>query len=213
MTLSFPGARLALHADFLHIHADAPLHTLSSAIVGGGLADTSDIINRHVDKAYHPADAVADQLAFARAQGIGEPFAGLLTAVYIQKARTCTLREGELTVAAVLTAGVGNATCAGVSDPAPLRPGTINTIVLIDANLTPAAMVNAVITATEAKTHLLRERAVRTPAGEPATGTSTDAVVIACTGRGDPLPYAGPITLVGSLIARCVRQCLHEALP
>ena len=212
MSFAFPGACLTLTAEFLHIHCDAPLRTLSSAIVGGGLDVTQDIINRHVDKDYRSDDVEQEQISFARAHAIDRPFAGLLTAVYIDKARTCSLREDGLAVAAVVTAGVGNATCAGVSAPAARQPGTINIIVLLDANLTPAAMVNAVLTVTEVKTHVLIERGVRTPDGAPATGTSTDTVTIACSGRGDPLLYAGPVTLIGSLIGRCVRQCLQEAL-
>ena len=42
-------------------------------------------------------------------------------------------------------------------------------ILLIDACLTPAAMVNAVITATEVKTQVLMARGVRTPEGYAAT--------------------------------------------
>ena len=88
----------------------------------------------------------------------------------------------------------------------PARAGTINTVLLIDAALTPAAMVNAVITATEAKTMTLDEWAVRTLDGLPASGTTTDSVVIACTGRGEMLGYAGPATPVGWLLARAVRE-------
>jgi len=47
--------------------------------------------------------------------------------------------------------------------------------------------------------------------GARATDTSTDAVVIACTGRGEPIPYAGQATPIGRLIGRCVRQALQEA--
>jgi adenosylcobinamide amidohydrolase len=85
-------------------------------------------------------------------------------------------------------------------------------ILLIDAYLTPAAMVHAVITATEVKTQVLMARSVRTPEGYAATGTSTDAIAVASTGRGTPLAYAGPVTLVGWLIGRCVRTALEEAL-
>ena len=73
-------------------------------------------------------------------------------------------------------------------------------------------MVNAVITATEAKTDILQQHGVRTPENQPATGTSTDSVVVACMGRGDLLPYAGPATSVGWLIGRSVRQSLGEAV-
>jgi iron complex transport system ATP-binding protein len=85
-------------------------------------------------------------------------------------------------------------------------------ILLIDACLTPAAMVNAVITATEVKTQVLLARGVRTPEDYAATGTSTDAIVVASTGSGTLLAYAGSVTLVGWLIGRCVRTALEEAL-
>ena len=81
-------------------------------------------------------------------------------------------------------------------------------ILLVDGALTPAAMVNAVITATEAKTMTLAEWDVKTPEGEAASGTSTDTVVVACTGRGDELRYAGPATPVGWLAARAVRSAM-----
>lgn len=83
---------------------------------------------------------------------------------------------------------------------------------LIDGKMTRAAMVNAVITATEAKVALLTERNMRTAEGFHATGTSTDSIVIACTNRGEPIPYVGPATRVGFLIGKCVRESLSLAL-
>jgi adenosylcobinamide hydrolase len=213
MNVDFPRTHVSVSPAFLHIRSERPVSTLSSAVVGGGFGSYRDIINRHVDKDYQADDVVRDQIEFAQAHGVTEPFIGLLTAVYIEKARTCTLRQNDLTVAAVVTAGVGNATCAGVTAPALPHPGTINIILLLDANLAPAAMVNAVITASEAKTHMLIQRQVRTIEGDQATGTSTDSIVVACSGRGATLPYAGPATVIGSLIGRSVRQCLQEALP
>jgi iron complex transport system ATP-binding protein len=135
-----------------------------------------------------------------------------MTAVYLHQAQAVTLRDDELTLAGVVTAGLSNPSSPGLSPAAALAAGTINIILLVDAQLTAGAMVNAVITATEAKAQLLLERGVRTPEGFPATGTSTDAVVVACTGWGDPLPYAGPATMIGWLIGRVVRQALGEAL-
>jgi len=121
------------------------------------------------------------------------------------------VEEGEQsTVAAVVSVGLSNTACAGVSAPVVVAAGTINVILLIDAHLTPAAMVNAVITATEAKTMALRAWQVRTPQGEPASGTSTDAVVVACTGRGEALSYAGPATEIGWLVARAVRRVIDR---
>jgi iron complex transport system ATP-binding protein len=137
-----------------------------------------------------------------------------MTAAYTQFARVAVESRGETTVAAVVSVGLSNTTCAGVTppvgeEPSP-PPGTINVILLVDADLSPAAMVNAVITATEAKTMTLAEWDVATPDGDPASGTSTDAVVVACTGRGEMLSYAGPATTVGWLAARAVRAAMSR---
>ncbi len=212
MNIIFPGLDIELDRQVLVLSSAQPLHCLSSAIVGGGILDTRVILNRHVDKDYDERDPVSEMYAFARRRHIVPPFVGLMTAVPLEKARTATFADGDLGVATVITAGCRNATAVGASQPFMRSPGTINVILLLDANLTPAAMVNAVITATEAKTAVLGERRIKTSNGYPATGTSTDAVVVACTGHGNLLSYAGPATTAGWLIGRCVRQALQEAL-
>jgi iron complex transport system ATP-binding protein len=210
--LDFPGVVLTRTAEVLVVHSPQPLTVLSSAVVGGGMVRVRYLLNRHVHRDYHCLDPVADLVAFARSQGISEALMGQMTAVSLQKAQARTLRTETLTVATVVTAGLSNATTPGLSAPVTPGPGTINMILLIDACLTPAAMVNAVITATEVKTHVLMARGVRTPEGYAATGTSTDAIAVASTGNGTPLAYAGPVTLVGWLIGRCVRAALEDAL-
>lgn len=212
MQLDFPGICIERNDAALILRSETALHTLSSAVVGGGFAQVRTIINCHVDKLYDCHDPVADLHTFARRQEIKGDYVGLLTAVWLRKARAVTRRDGGLTVSAIITAGVGNATAAGLSQPSQVELGTINIIVLVDARLAPGAMVNAVKTVTEAKTATLYQRGVLTPEGDPATGTSTDAVVVACTGRGLEQVYAGPATVAGHLLGRCVRDCLGEAL-
>jgi iron complex transport system ATP-binding protein len=107
-----------------------------------------------------------------------------------------------------VSVGLSNTSNAGLTPPLAASPGTINAILLVDAALRPSAMVNAVITATEAKTMTLAEWDVRTPQGDPASGTSTDSVVVACTQRGEGLSYAGPATDVGWLVARTMRAAI-----
>jgi iron complex transport system ATP-binding protein len=170
------------------------------------------ILNAHVDKDFNAPDPKAWLRSFAKAMDIHEPFVGLLTAVKLGKARIAFMESDRLGVAALVTAGVNNATAAGISLPFSAQPGTINTILLLDTHLTQSAMLNAVITATEAKTAVLREKKIFTPEGDPATGTSTDTVTIACTGKGTLQLYAGPVTAVGWLIARTVRQSLEDSL-
>jgi iron complex transport system ATP-binding protein len=209
LNIEFPGVSASVNDEIIQLQSARPLHILSSSVVGGGMIEARAIINRHVNKNYNHPDPPQDLQDFAAGYGITEPFVGLMTAAYLDGVKTVTLCEKDLIVSAVITAGLSNPTAAGLSSPAVLAStGTINMILLIDARLTPPAMVNAVITATEAKTDVLLRRGIPTPEGHPATGTSTDAIVVACTGRGKPIPYAGPATMVGWLIGKCVRQGL-----
>ncbi len=204
------GVFVIIDETALRVTSRHPLTVLSSAVIGGGLSHVHDIVNMHVGEGYDGGRPADDLEAFAVQAGVDRAFVGLMTAAGTEFARVAMENDRQITVAAAVSLGLSNTSCAGVTPPAPARPGTINTILLVDAALTPAAMVNAVITATEAKTMTLAEWDVRTDAGEPASGTSTDSVVIACTGRGEELSYAGPATPAGWLIGRAVRRAITQ---
>lgn len=117
------------------------------------------------------------------------------------------------------TVGVTNAVRAGeppLHDPlAKQRPGTINVILVTNGCLSHAAMVGAVQVVTESKTGALRHHAVPSWTGRPgATGTGTDAVVIAsaCRRRGPWLPYSGTHTAIGALIGLVVGHSMTQGL-
>jgi len=202
------GVTVTVDATAVRVRSLRPLRVLSSALVGGGFGETREIVNMHVDDVAPDSSPEVDLRTFATRLGIGESFVGLMTAAATEHARLAVAAEGALTAAAVVSVGLSNTVCAGVTAPGPAAPGTINAIVLLDVDLTPAAMVNAVITATEAKAMALGEWQVEDAAGAPASGTSTDAVVVACSGRGAPLDYAGPGTPIGYLLARAVRAAI-----
>lgn len=207
-----PGVTVHQKADAIHIQSAELMTTVSSSFFGGGFRRSRHILNAYVPLNYC-SDTPADDLrAIGARHGITEPFVGLLTAVPMRKARMAFVESDGLRAGVVATAGVGNATSAGVSQPYESTPGTINIIVLLDARLTRAALLNAVITVTEAKTAVLHAMGVRTPDGAPATGTSTDTVTLAMTGQGAMQPYAGPATTVGWLMAKAVRQAVQESL-
>lgn len=212
LVLDFPGGSIQMTEEASIVSCQTTLSTVSSAIVGGGFLRTQTIINYHVPSGYNHSDPIDDIQRFATSRQLEKPFIGMITAVPIHYTKTATVRHNNLTVASVITAGLNIATASGKSTPMPSLPGTINMIVLIDANLVASALINSVITATEAKTGVLVEHSIRTKEGYMATGTLTDALVIACTGRGDLLPYAGPGTWVGYLIGASIRQCLTDAL-
>jgi adenosylcobinamide hydrolase len=196
----------------LHVWSDAPLRTLSSAVVGGGLSSVQHILNIRVRRGYTCREPAADVRALAGELGIGEPFIGMMTAVALDTTQCVVERDAQTTVVAIVTIGVGNAVAAGVTLPATPGPGTINAIIVVDAHMSEAARVNAVLTVTEAKTLALVEVGVRAPHGGPASGTSTDAIVIASTERGAIAEYAGPIAPLGALMARAMRRAVLGAL-
>jgi adenosylcobinamide hydrolase len=210
---NIPDIQIHQDLETLHVHSQRTLTSLSSAVVGGGWCRVRDMLIRHVDKDYHQPDPETDLLCFARQQAIESPFVGMLTAACLTQSSILNLHHEGLNLCAVLTAGLSNVTAAGISPPLSLRQhGTINMLLIFDGNLAPAAMVNAVITATEAKTNVLQQRTIRCSEGVLATGTSTDAIAVAITGRGELLPYAGPVTPAGWLVAQAVRQGLNEII-
>jgi len=202
---------------------------LSSAPQGGGLRLASHILNHQVEA--HPAGSgrrsarfpdPAHSLSVLASQfGIEADTVGLMTAVPMTQLVTAQASAGRLWVECFGTVGVTNAVRAGEWPPQQVRrrtrmtPGTINLILITNANLSSAAMVGAVQVATEAKTGLLRDHAVPScQGGTAATGTGTDAVVIACRLRGQsPLhAYSGTHTIIGALIGRVVADCVARGL-
>jgi iron complex transport system ATP-binding protein len=191
-----------------------PHRILSSASVGGGLKRCQTILFRYVSPEYNHPSPESDLKNFAKTIGIRIPFLGFLTAVSKEKFSFVVEKEGSLIVFVWGTVGLGNATSAGITPPVQSTGwGTINLFIAVNQPLLPQAMVGSVITATEAKVGTLVRLGISTRDGSIATGTSTDAIGIASPlGRGG-LPYAGPVTLVGSLIARGVIKVLEKSIP
>ncbi|TVT70585.1 MAG: hypothetical protein FHP92_17840 [Denitromonas halophila] len=186
-----PGISIKHHTSAIHVQSHTQLTTLSSSFHGGGFRRVRHILNANVSVDYCSDAPTADLERIAIECDINGAFIGLLTAVPLHRARLAVAEENGLRVAVLATAGIGNATSAGISAPHNATPGIINLIVLVDAALTRPAMVNAIIT---------------------ATGTSTDTVTIASTGIGVLHPYAGPATVPGWLIANAVRRAVRDSL-
>jgi adenosylcobinamide amidohydrolase len=207
------GVDLHIGADGIAVTATAPLTVVSSAIVGGGVAEVGAILNVHVAKTFAAPDAMAALEAFAARHRVRAPYVGLLTAAWTQNAEVATARRGALTALAVVTVGLSNRVTAGVSAAVGATPpSTINTIVVVDGGAETAALVNAVITVTEVKTLALIEAGVKGAGGYPATGTSTDAVVVAATGRGAVERFGGPVSDLGWVAAQAATAALRRGV-
>ncbi len=209
----FPSVELNISPQWVKLTTSTAWYALSSAVLGSGFTDFRSLLIVHVHKDYDHPEPWQHLQELSAAEHLPAPTIGLLTAASLDRTQVISLGEGELEVCALVTVGLSNATCAGLTPPAILRQeSTINLVLLVNRCLSQAAMVNAVITVTEAKTDTLNRFGIKTPQGEIASGTSTDTVVIAHSGEGKPLPYAGPATLVGWLMAKAVRTALSKAL-
>ncbi|MDD2553728.1 MAG: adenosylcobinamide amidohydrolase [Desulfotomaculaceae bacterium] len=215
---AFPGS------GYILVTAASSLLTVNSGIFGGGINHRRYFINRQVEKDYTsdcPADEMADYLAsqFASYKPAAKSeWAALMTAARVVDACWLKVTHQDCQVNVIITAGVNNACSAGVtpycvSASGKVGPGTINTMAFINRALTPGALVNAVQTMTEAKTQTLRELNITCPVtGAFASGTNTDATLIAAAADTIPCEYTGPGTLIGYMLALGVRGALTQAV-
>ena len=202
--------------EHIVMHVPIPLKSFSSAVTGSGMGWFDTFVNRYVDKNYQEIDHKGDMEHYLRQNGF-DPNAtvGMMTAVPLDTVAYLS-RQGEgFSLFVVVTAGVGNAVDAayGSKHVENMKPGTINTWIFINGNVTDEAYIQGIVTATEAKTKALRELHVMDKlTGTFATGTSTDSILIAASQQGEKLTYGGPIAPLGQLIGNTVYECTKQAL-
>ncbi|WP_335869898.1 adenosylcobinamide amidohydrolase [Bacillus sp. 2205SS5-2] len=200
----------------LHIQSSLPLRTISNGVVGDGIQWHKHFCNFHVNKNYNCSDPVRDIEEWLVVKGIPpEQTVGMMTAVHLADVVVRKKVVEDLEFMVVVTAGVGNAVDITNAKwcPAPFTVGTINTMVFINGHLSDSALVNGLMSATEAKVKALNDLNVKDPqTGTIASGTSTDAMVLAVTQQGERTPYAGSGTLLGIGIGHIVYEAVKEAL-
>jgi iron complex transport system ATP-binding protein len=206
------GVSVETGREAVVVKSDRPLRVLSSAVHGGGLTEARAVVNLHVGKSDPCRDPSRMIDAFARRAGVPEPWVGLLTGAPTERAALSEGVTADLRAMAVVTVGLSNPVSAGHSPIATRTASTINTIVVVDADPEPAALVNLVMTATEVKGLALHAAGLVLEDGVAASGTSTDAVVVAATGRGVPARFGGPASPLGWVVARAVRASLTAAI-
>ena len=206
------GLGVRIGPEAVVVVAAQPLRVLSSAVHGGGFTSARAVINLHVGKDDPCVDPPAMLAAYARRAGVPEPLVGLLTGAWTEHATIGEEDGAGIRALAVATVGLSNGIAAGRTPVIGWTHGTINTVVVVDADPEPSALVNAIITVTEVKTLLLHEAGVRDAAGGLCTGTSTDAVVIAATGRGARARFGGPASELGWSMAQTARKALEVGI-
>ncbi|MRX72508.1 heme ABC transporter ATP-binding protein [Bacillus lacus] len=215
--------RTVLDASFLEIshgcvvyRSPVYLKTMSSGVTGAGAGWNRYFVNRHVDKNYDCSGHRTEMADYLERRGFpAAETVGMMTAVFPEDAVYCEYKEKDFSVIIAVTAGTGNAVDASMSSlHAPLMmPGTINTWVIINGELTDEAFIQCIMTATEAKARALQDEGIKDAiTGTAASGTSTDSILIAATQTGPLLEYGGTITPLGKSVGKGVYQCTRKAI-
>jgi adenosylcobinamide amidohydrolase len=178
---------------------------IASAPHGGGVGARRWVVNAQVPPSYGRRDPDHHLGKLGVSLGLPGRGVGMLTAADVRGVQHAS--DGG--VHAAVTVGLGHPTRAAAPDAA--RPaslvGTINAVVWVPEALSDAALVNAVATATEAKSQALWDM------GLDATGTATDAVCIACPDDGPRHAFGGPRSIWGARLARAVHAAVAPGRP
>ena len=236
----YDGVEIHREERIIHARFLVPHRVISTCYAAGGLRDDLTHIYNHQScepcghtRSVHrlvSRDPEAYRKLVCSRYGLPDrECATLGTAANMRHATIRRASFRDLEVVALCTGGVeSNAGRAG--DPASVYEfeggfekigaqesvmhGTINTLLFISRELTPGAMVRAVMTATEAKTAALQELAVNSRYSNGlATGTGTDQIGIASRrNTGIPLTGAGKHCVLGELIGKTVHDAICATL-
>ena len=210
---SLEGVTLAYAQNVLRVSSREPLRVLGSPDIGDDLALTRNIVIMSRAAAQAPGEPERDLHDWALQAGIQEPYVGVLTAGNAGEYVQATAATAKWQVTVLLCADLGARSSAGLTRPGgECSGGSIDIIVLTDASLAMGAMVNAIVTATEAKARTLAENRIRAGDDHVATGAPADSVVVGCLSRGERIRRAGPTTQIGHLIGKLVHRALTDAL-
>lgn len=211
------AAKIVIKDNIAAIISDNLLTVISSGIYNGGFKKVHAILNVSVPDHYNdvllhddPMNLVYDAQKNLQ---ITTDYVAMLTAAKIQNFSLAIRQIGDITITALATAGWRHGESAGEDiESSHYMTGTINIMVILNANPTDSCLVSLFLTATEAKTAAMNDYDIRSRySGDIATGTITDSLSVAATGQGAKIELGGPASAVGQLVASVVRQVVKEA--
>jgi adenosylcobinamide amidohydrolase len=211
-------------SNHIHVQFSTPYQVLSSAVLGGGFAEASHILNLKVEKMAADTNSasispVAGLSNYCMEHDWKGHTVGMMTAASMDSCRMTGATEGGADIIVLATTGLSNARRAGDyaehRQIGPIDPGvgTINIICMTSLGMVPAAMIEAVITATEAKAAALQNLEIKSPvSNETATGTGTDSIVIAADPIAEKIQYCGKHVVFGEILARLVIEAVTSSI-
>ena len=204
-------------------------HVLSTGGMNGGYAEhLTHVFNHKSGYNYctHPEDAPCTYREYLtdfveNKLGLSlKTTAGMATIVSMQNVCIETRSFRDITVTAIATASL-EVNGGRVCDPAeyyeeadPAKPGTINIMLHVNANMSPGCMARTVLTLTEAKTAAIQElMGSSLYSSGIATGSGSDSVIVLSNAESDfHLTYAGKHSKLGELIGITVKTAVTKAL-
>jgi len=159
--------------------SDTPMQATSTSVWNGGTAMVNGWLNLKVDGHCDISASPAHTLHhYAAGLGIDSPLAGMMTAASMNSLRYSLTGDDATVLACIVTAGIENARRAGDTADEQPQPGTINIALVCNRHFSPAAAIEALLIATEAKTAACYDLGIRSPVSQQiATGTGTDSPV------------------------------------
>ena len=202
---------------------------LSTSVFNGGYHENFNAVFNHDAKqgAGMPCEMLAPtytehmQILSGRLGLNPETVTGMGTAADMENAAIETLSYQNLTVTAIVTGGI-ETNGGRVGDPAdffkplekPDEAGTINIMLVLDADLPPGTLTRALVTCTEAKTAAIQELLEGSKYSNGiATGSGTDTTIIVANSDSSLyLEGAGKHSKLGELIGLTVKAAVKQAL-
>ena len=205
-----------------HIHVEfcTPHQVISSAVLNGGIVQARHLVNLRVPKHWESREAPEVTLAkYCSDAGWSGTIVGMMTAASMDSFRMARESVQDIDVVVLVTSGLSNPRRGG--DRAEYRKmatqseerGTINIIAMTSAILTGAAMVEALMIVTEAKSAALQDASIRSPVSNKiATGTGTDALAIVSGHGPETVRYCGKHVLIGEILGRLVTDAVTSSI-
>jgi adenosylcobinamide hydrolase len=175
----------------------------STASCGGGLGARRWVINAQVPHDYRRRDQSRHGAELAAAAGLSGEGVVMFTALDVRRVQRRTDSGVQVLATVGLTLPVWAAAPEAAVEP---MPGTINIVAHLPVRLTDAALLNALTTATEAKSQALLAAHV------PGTGTASDAITVTCPASGPAEPFGGPRSPCGARLARAVHDAVQAGI-
>jgi adenosylcobinamide hydrolase len=211
------NTKFVVSGNVLAVISNNALRTVSSAIFNGGCQQVKAVLNVGVPEGYSDHSLHLDPLQLITSSaakiGVSKEYLAMVTAAKIQNGSLVSKKTDNFSVTVIATAGCSHGESSGEEIDIQEIFGTINQIIFIDGNPTDSCLVAALITATEAKSAVLRDFDIRSRyTGDSATGSITDSVTVVCTSTGRTLTLGGPASKLGKIIGSCARRAVKEAL-